>query len=474
MPPKKVRPQSKRNSARSETTQSQDSLPELDPRLVSLNGDLILAVQRNSQDAEIQTGPAADDQSPFLYRVDSKRLREASPYFARLLDPDKFGEGAKVAEAHAQLRTKYPNPAAVPFDELPHVHIAHVGRISESVKSIQNLMADFLRALHNVALSIKLPPLANVANLAIVADRFDALETMRQYFKSHKIMAALDAKSNITAIKGGGGSQDKSLNNEEKVRQKLLAGLLLDNPSWVWHASLRLIHRGWVGHEPPPETSALWWDLPLGIEEEMLYRRDMILETVQSLQSHFMDLYSSRDRQCKLGYDSSPECDVFQLGQQIKFFKKINTLQLQGSIIPSEEMGDVYEGDVFDLLDEIRKVPEYQIDKNHHHCGIRTRIMPLLDLISFSLNQEVGICLHCWQESRNEYAWSRSKRPLVWKHGSAGAAMVQQYKSTQAQKHLFKHLDARDLFMANERLWTNASETTSGMPRSFGATRWLT
>lgn len=458
-PPSKRRTQSKRtvNSETPKTpkTPKEAPQPEIDPSLVSPTGDLVLVVKRHDDSVHglsKGTDQPQEAEESFSYRVESKRLQETSPYFARLLDPQKFGEGATIAKHHADLKAKHATFDTVPMSDLPHVQIADVGRISPAVKSIQNLMSDFLRALHDLDLTVRLPPLANIANLAVVADRFDALAAMRQYFKSKKLMAALDAKSGVTA-KGA----DKTLKSwpEERVRQKLLVGLLLDNPAWVWHSSLRLIHRGWVGRETDDASSALWWDLPLGVEEELLFRRDCILETVQSLQSHFLNLYSSKDRQCKLGYDSSAECDLFQLGQMIKFFKRINTLSLDGSIITTTDPPDPYEGDVFELLDAFRQTPEYQIDKNHHHCGLRTRIMPLLDLITFSLTQEIGLCLHCWQEARYDYAWSKAKRPLVWNHGSAGAAMIQAYKAKQAQNHLFKHLDSRHLFMANERHWTD-------------------
>lgn len=188
--------------------------------------------------------------------------------------------------------------------------------------------------------------------------------------------------------------------------------------------------------------------------DELLFRRECVLETIQSLQSHFLNLYSSRERQCKLGYDSSAECDLYQLGQMLRFFKRIGTVSVQGNLIATSDPPEPYEGDIFDILDSLRQAPEYQIDKNHNHCGLRTRIMPLLDLINFSLAQEVGICLHCWQDCRHDYAYSLVKRPLIWRKDSAGAGMIQQYKTRQTQNHLFKHLDARDLFMATERHWT--------------------
>ena len=261
-PQKKGRPHVKRN-ARSESLQDA-SWPEVDVGLVAPAGDLVLVVHRHQATpttAHTKTAPEAQQDTPLSsqYRVQSKRLQETSPYFARLLDPDKFGEGATVAETHAKLLLKYPALDAVSFDELPKVHISDVGSISPVVKSIQNLMGDFLRALHDQPLSVKVPPLANLANLAVVADRFDALPAMRQYLRANKLMAALDAKTTITA-KG----QEKSL-PEERARQKLLVGLLLDNPSWVWHASLRLIQRGWVGRDPD-DDAALWWHLPMGVE----------------------------------------------------------------------------------------------------------------------------------------------------------------------------------------------------------------
>lgn len=209
-------------------------------------------VESKSQDRE--------EDSQHLYRVASSQLKQASPYFTRLLDPDKFGEGAAVAEKHKVLKTTHTTFETVPLEDLPRINIVDVGRISPTVKSIQPLMTDFLRSLHDQDLSAQTPPMSNIANLVIVADRFDALPAMRQYFKSRRLMALLDAKV-----------QDKTGRfwPEERVRQRLLVGLLMENPSWVWHASLRLIHRGWVGREPD-ENGPLWSDLPMGIEGETI------------------------------------------------------------------------------------------------------------------------------------------------------------------------------------------------------------
>ena len=347
-----------------------------------------------------------------------------------------------MAATHQHLKTKYTTlDASVPADELPQVKIVDVGRISPAVKTIKPLMADFLCALHARNLTTPTPPLASIANLCIVADRFDCLVPWRAYCKNHKMIAALDAKSKA-AISW----------TEERTRQRLLVGIFLENASWVYQASLRLVHRGWVGREHE-DDAALWCDLPAGIEDELLFRRDCILETTQSIQTHFLTLYTSRERQCKLGYTSSAECDMFQLGQTIKFFNRINTLSLQGTIFATSDAPEPYDGDILDLVDSFKQAPEYQVDTNHHHCGIRTRIMPLLDLLVLALG-EVGVCWWCWQECRHDYAWSKVKRPLMWKKDSAGASMHQHYKNRQAQSHLFKHLDTRDLFMANQRLWT--------------------
>ncbi|KAK8211350.1 hypothetical protein M8818_003317 [Zalaria obscura] len=406
------------------------------------------------------------------YRVETRRLKEASPYFARLLDPDKFGEGSAVAEQHKQLAPSQWED--VPLEKLPQVRIADVGRIS-TVKSIRPLMADFFNILHgNEPSGPNPPPIANIANLAIVADRFDALSALQHYTKKYKLFTLLDAKP----------SSKTPTSSEERIRQRLLLGLLLDNTSWVWTASTRLIHRGWVGHNPDlADHAPLWWDLPSSVEHELLFRRACILETFESLQSHFLALYTSRDRQCKLGYDSSPECDLYQLGQMVRFFRRVGTLALSGTLLPKEhdndgdgDDDDGYEGEIADLLESLRQCPAYQIDKNHAHCGLRTRLVPLLDLLEVAL-QDVGLCLQCWNECRQDCAWSRVKRPLMWRVGSGGGGLHQASKRTQAQSHLVKHLDTRELFMAAQRLWTTDGEGgMDGMqkfPRRFASHKWL-
>lgn len=197
----------------------------------------------------------------------------------------------------------------------------------------------------------------------------------------------------------------------------------------------------------------------------MIQRREYILETINSLQAHFLKLYTSGERQCKLGYDSSVQCDSFQLGEMVRFFARQGTLRLQGTIYdPSEPTH--YSGDIDRLIESLRQCPAYQVDRNHSHCGLRVRLIPLLDLIQNQLNSDagsldIGICAECWSQHRLSCAWSSSKRPVLWTQsrsltGNRNLASAFTKKSHQRTPSscLARHIAVRDMFMAVERDWT--------------------
>jgi hypothetical protein len=323
------------------------------------------------------------------------------------------------------------------------------------------LLADFLRAVHGSDLAIANPPVANLANLAVVSDRFDAIACLTKYVQRRKYIQVIDAKSR--------GKPNPTL-TEERVRQKLLVGLLLDHPTWVTKYSKYLMMRDSVQWRPGTEddfTKALWWDIPNGVEDELIQRREFILETINSLQAHFLKLYTSGERQCKLGYDTSLQCDSFQLGEMVRFFHKIDTIRLQGKIYDNTEP-TYYLGDVDRLLSSLRQCSNYQVDSNHNHCGLRSRLLPLLDLIQNQLNLETGsldtgICADCWTHHRKEYAWKLAKRPVLWTHSRAltgnrslanGFPRKQSGHQRDPSSCLSRHVAVRDLFMAVERDWT--------------------
>lgn len=192
----------------------------------------------------------------------------------------------------------------------------------------------------------------------------------------------------------------------------------------------------------------------------MIQRREFVLDTIQSLQSHFLRLYTHGERQCRLGYDTSPQCDSFQLGEMIRFFTRVDTFPLNGSIFNPEGPSQ-YQGDIDRLIDSLRQCPEYQIDSNHRHCGLRERILPLLNLIHLHLSMDtadidIGICADCWQSHRAEYAWSEVKRPVSWSRGM----LSNRARSASAVNHevslcLKRHLAIRDMFTAVTRDWTS-------------------
>lgn len=219
---------------------------QIAPIPIDPTGDLILEVRQEDGDV------------PFTYRVHSTVLRERSQYFEHLLS-GRFKEGQELAAALDALKAAGCAPAEVPADRLPRISIVYVGRISK-VSSIRDLTADFLRVLHDQPLATAHIPVGNLANLTVVADRFDALPHFARYAQRKKYLQAADAKpknKSATAI------------TEERVRQKLLIGLLLDYPPWVTKYSKHLIMRDsaqWKPDVDPDTTTALWWDMPKGVE----------------------------------------------------------------------------------------------------------------------------------------------------------------------------------------------------------------
>jgi hypothetical protein len=131
------------------------------------------------------------------------------------------------------------------------------------------------------------------------------------------------------------------------------------------------------------------------------------LHTLASVQRHFLGKYSSRERQCQLGYDSSGACDSFQLGQILKFLLSKELLSFVDfspsslDFIPDTSMLDI---DV--VIATLKQCPSYQVDKHHTNCGLRIRIDPILDYIRSMLSSNVvAIPLASWKMNRSDVSW---------------------------------------------------------------------
>lgn len=143
--------------------------------------------------------------------------------------------------------------------------------------------------------------------------------------------------------------------------------------------------------------------------EELITRRECILNTISSVQRHFIALYSSRTRQCKLGYDSSAACDSFQLGQMIQFLLSKNLLcLLDYSPASLDTIPDASRLDIEELLTILRQCPNYQIDKHHTNCGLRIRLEPILDYLRAMLSSTVVSIPHAdWKRQRDRVSWAK-------------------------------------------------------------------
>ena len=212
---------------------------------ISPDGDLVVHVQ----------GKEVSDNHNF--RVSSTQLSKVSPYFASILDPDKFREGAKIRDTHNTLLQSYKTLSEVPSERLPLINLEDLGRISQ-VSTIQPVAKDFLSILHNIDLPTKQPPIANIANLTVVADRYDALKFFSHYVSRRGFLRAVESKSKL-----------KDNLTEERIRQILMVGAMLDYKPLVGSYSKKLIISGssrWHLQAKNSSSLPLWWSIPHGIE----------------------------------------------------------------------------------------------------------------------------------------------------------------------------------------------------------------
>jgi len=90
---------------------------------------------------------------------------------------------------------------------------------------------------------------------------------------------------------------------------------------------------------------------------------------------------------------------------------------------------EAYSGDIEYLIGLLRQCPAYQIDSNHGHCGLRTKILPALDFIKSSMDTGLGIKLirtktgpvyESWLPTEEEQAKQSSSKKSFWVGGSDG------------------------------------------------------
>ncbi|KAL8635323.1 MAG: hypothetical protein Q9228_007175 [Teloschistes exilis] len=421
-----------------ETADIQEEAIVIDER-----GDLLLLVRHSKEVAR-------------RYRVTTSVLRTHSSYFDALLDGTKFSEGRAVDARLADLRKLYPDIAAAPYKELPSVTISEVDVSPSSLSSglSGSAFEFFLRILHghpewpNNRRKASAGQSTFLAVLTHFAEMFASVPHLSLYIKAQMETGQFprDIRPSVEL-------------SEEKCRRKLYVGLVLGLPQWVRLYSAALIIRGshrWCEDEESCEKADCddfpWHTLAGGVEEELEYRRTCVLDTISSLQTHFITLYISGGPQCKLGYDSSPQCDDFQLGSMIRFFTRKGMLKVQSTFAGTAGEGKAFTGDIGELLKSLKECPNYQIDANHRHCGLRARIITRLD--SIDPRSQVGICLSCWRDARSLESWVENTDESCWQYGPNNRIRSPPTGARSGCTSAAENLRVKMMYTATEKDWT--------------------
>ena len=215
------------------------------------------------------------------YRCSSRCLASSSSYFNVLLDPTKFREG-KSFKTQSEALEKRAEEDGAEDEDIPIIQIREVGDLACRDGHCASGLEAFLQILHGRVADAwrrDYPHILEIACfIAIIADRFSATAQMRE---------------NLNPCQSWHGAKDFETHagdDEDKIRRKLLIGLLLGDSGLVKQCSARLICQGsksWRAQAedadlPLTTQEALWWRLPQNLEGKL---KDFILLDINTWES---------------------------------------------------------------------------------------------------------------------------------------------------------------------------------------------
>ena len=129
----------------------------------------------------------------------------------------------------------------------------------------------------------------------------------------------------------------------------------------------------------------------------------------------------------------------------IRFFSRKGTLRIESTFDPAPEEPEPYRGSLDNIVSKLKQCPSYQIDNNHTHCGLRTRLMSILEgSRSPRPLYQVGLCLECWKEDKSKESWLENPTKGTWVN--AGERF--------SGKGCRDHRDTKAMYTAAKRDWT--------------------
>ncbi|KAJ5088717.1 hypothetical protein N7456_012333 [Penicillium angulare] len=467
------------------------------PRIVSPNGDLIIE----------HTDPSstADNMS---WQVSSKLLIEKSPYFRAMLDPVKFAEGRQLAQQVEALNVNSNSHSEFKAENdegpisLPVVHITAntVTRLCGPdvlglfIKVLcLDSMDDHVKQSFQGALRIESP--STIAKLIHIADAFNSLDPIKAILHSIDYQYGKKGRASVSRF-----STALLKMKEDRIRQIILISKTIQNPVVTrvfTHLLILVGSKFWFNSPEPPSGEYLQWHyLPSNVEEELYYRRQCIMNTITDLQAYFLRAYgaledtdpspapprslgaafttSSQTRhfQCRAGLANASQCDIFQLGQMVRFFTMRSKTVFLGSNLtdpdfspdPSSEDEEIEtqdqspaSSDVITIIASLRQYPDYQIDEHHGSCGVRRRLLPIIPCIEkYLLDSQglLGIDYVIWSniDARHSAEWIGSRKTHSVDVRQAQIVSISAHRrESKSRRWVDRYAEA--LFTAKSRNW---------------------
>ncbi|KAJ5491322.1 hypothetical protein N7539_002889 [Penicillium diatomitis] len=466
------------------------------PIIVCPGGDLILHYV-SSASAETH-----------YWKVDRETLRKQSSYFNVLLDPTRsFMENNSLASQLANLSTS----DALPVVKLPTNAISDLYGMEafelflqmcclESLKTgtaqdgEDSLMAVFFRNLHS-------RPPSLIARLIAIAGFYQNEERVCQVLRNLNYLGRNKSQEKF--------SQETLRLGEDRIRQCIFIARALKEHTILRRLSHALVVLGSKHWAQPPENPGIphlpWQYLADGLEWQLFYRRQCVLNTIADLQAYFLrkfggldteqqnpttassgaarNLLNNQERavQCRAGLDNANQCDLFHLGQMTRFFSVrtksvfIGSNYIDPDFRPPSTSDETVSTphhvppvpDIASILVALKKCPDYQIDQNHNACGIRRRLLPILDCIEkFVMDGYglLGVQADEFDTSRNSIgpSWAEGYTRAV--HITFGQISLVEYEPGHHHKRVYpfshvsggslsKECRAHALFTAQKCVW---------------------